>query len=173
MAKQIVVNVVFLADGTVDRAATDAQYEKLRDELSAAVTEDFDVVAVDVENFLRENPGLKTIPTPSLARGIWDMRIEEGRLRGKTHQEKSALYDRLLEVLPEYIRANPDKFHMGRKTGIAVRYVLGEHMKDAEGNVLLDGNGEPVQAYRHSAEEWAKLTAPKEKKGENGATAAA
>ena len=45
---------------------------------------------------------------------------------------------RLEEVVPEYVRATTDRFHMGRKTGIAIRYVEGETANDKEGNVLYN-----------------------------------
>ena len=176
MAKQIILTAIFLSDGTLDKAATDKEYFELRDKLAAEVQEDFDTVAVDVTSFLLTVPGLKTIPTSALVRALWEQKIEAGALKGKTQDEKSAMYARLEEIVPEYVKSNSDMFHMGRKTGIAVRYVPGEEQKDAKGNTVYDGEANPVQHYRHTDEEWAKLTTPKAKpaaENTNGNAAAA
>lgn len=169
MAKQIVSDVVFNPDGSVNSEATTANFTTLLANLAARVQTDFDTVAVEIMSFLLENPGQKTIPTSVLVRNLWERKIEAGLLKGKTQEEKSALFSRLEEVVPEYVKSNTDMFHMGRKTGIAIRYVTGETAKDAKGQETFDGEGNPVQAYRHSEEEWAKLTAPKPAK--EGATA--
>lgn len=171
MAKQIVCDVVFNPDGSLNRAATDANYSALADALDARIKIDFDSVAVEIGTFLLANPGMRTIPTQALVRSLWEGRIEAGALKGKTQDEKSALYSRLEEVVPEYVKSNPDMFHMGRKTGIAIHYVQGETAKDKEGNPVFDKEGNEVQAYRHNEEEWTKLTAAKPAK--DGATPAA
>lgn len=174
MAKQIVCDVVFNADGSLNKEATDANYASLRDALSARIQTDFDSVAVEINSFLLENPGMRTIPTSALVRSLWERKIEGGELKGKTQEEKSALYTRLEEVVPEYVKSNAEMFHMGRKTGIAIRFVNGETAKDAKGAAVYDGEGNEVQAYRHSAEEWTKLTTPKPaKEGANGTAVAA
>lgn len=165
MGKQIIVMAVLAADGTLDTEATDKEYFKLRDTLAAQLQEDQNSVAVEMTAFLLQNPGLRTIPTAALVRSLWDAKIESGALKGKSHEERNALFTRLEEIVPEYVKANPDMFHVGRKSGIAIRYVPGEYVTDPKtGKQVFDDEGNPVQAYRHSDEEWAKLTAVKEKK---------
>lgn len=160
MARQIVVGVVFNADGSMDSAATTLAFNTSRDTLAAQLQTDFDSVAVEVTTFLLANPALKTIPTSSLVRAIWDARIEAGEYAGKTREEKDAAFARLDEVVPDYVKANGDQFWMGRKTGIAIREVVGETVKDKDGADVYDAQGNTVQAYRHSAEEWTKITTP-------------
>lgn len=178
MAKQIIVDVCFNADGSIDSEKTDSSYFQLRDRLVAQVQTDFNSVAVEITEFLLLNPGLKTIPTSTLVRSLWERRVEEGKLKDKKQEEKNELYSRLEEVVPEYVKSNGDMFHMGRKTGIAIRYVPGDYVKDAKGNTVYDAETNEVQAFRHSEEEWSKLTAAKEAKAaakataENGAVAA-
>lgn len=135
----------------------EAQYAKG----SADSETDFDTVAAEINAYLLTNPALKTIASASLVRSLWETRVENGELKGKTHDEKAAAFARLEEIVPEYVKATTDRFHMGRKTGIAIRFVEGETAKDKEGNVLYNAEGDEVQAYRHSDEEWAKMTAPK------------
>jgi hypothetical protein len=161
MAKQIVCDVVFNADGSVNSEATQENFSGLLNDLKARVQTDFDSVSVEITTFLLANPALKTIPTSELVRSLWETRVENGELKGKSQQEKSALFSRLEEVVPEYVKSNTDMFHMGRKTGIAIHYVTGETAKDAKGQETFDGEGNPVQAYRTDAETWAKITAPK------------
>jgi hypothetical protein len=176
MAKQIIVNVVLTASGSVNRAATDAAYFDLRDKLDASLQEDQSSVAEDITAFLLRSPGLRTIPTSSLVRNLWDARNLSGVNDKKSHSEKEAAFSRLEEIVPEYVKANPKMFHMGRKTGIAIRFVPGEVAVDPKtGEDMFDEKtGEPVQAYRHTDEEWTKLTAKaNEKKSEtNGAASA-
>lgn len=167
--KQIIITALFLADGSLDTESMDREYFQLRDKLKASVQEDFDTVSVAIFSFLLENPALKTIPTSSLVRALWERKVEAGELKGKSQEERGALHSRLEEVVPEYVKSNPDLFHMGRKTGIAISHVPGEYLTDKDGNQLQDKDGNPVQAYRTSPEEWAKLTAKKEK--ENGTAA--
>ena len=171
MGKQIICDVQFAADGSVDEQATRNAFSGLLAKLVAQVKEDHDSVAVEVNAFFLENPGLKTISAPSLTRALWERRAESGALRGKTQEEKSAMFARLEEVIPEYVKANPDMFHVGRKTGIAVRYVPGDYVRDAEGNVQYAADGTEKIAYRHSDEEWTKLTAKKAAASENAAAA--
>jgi hypothetical protein len=171
MAKQIVCDVAFSADGSVDEALTRQSFNTLLARLVSSVKEDFDSVSVEITAFLLENPGLKTIPTSALVRNLWERKIEAGLLKGKSQEDKSAAYARLEEVVPEYVKSNTDMFHMGRKTGIAIHFVPGEMAKDASGNTVYDGAGNEVQAYRHTPEEWTKLTTPKAK--DAPATAAA
>lgn len=168
MSKQIIVNVALLPDGSVNAGATDAAYFKLRDELIASVQEDFSTVAIDITTFLLQSPGLRTIPTATLVRNLWEAKAESGALKGKTQAEKQALFERVEAIVPEYVKANKDMFHMGRKTGIAVRYVPGEVQKDKDGNEVFDAAGNTIQALRHNDEEWAKLTTPKDKPATNG-----
>lgn len=160
MARQIVTSVVFNVDGSMNVEATTLAFSGQRDTLAAALQTDHDTVSVEVTAFLLSNPGLKTIPTSSLVRAIWDARIEAGEYAGKSREEKDAAFARLDEVVPEYVKANSESFHMGRKTGIAIREVPGETVKDKDGNDVFDGAGNTVQAYRHSAEEWTKITTP-------------
>jgi hypothetical protein len=161
MGKQIICDVKFGADGSVDEQGTRDSFNSLLARLVAQVKEDHDSVAVEVIAFLLENPNLKTISSPSLVRALWERKVEAGLLKGKTQEEKSAMYARLEEVVPEYVKANPDMFHMGRKTGIAIRAVPGEYQKNQDGSTKYDGNGAEIPAFRHTDEEWAKLTAKK------------
>ena len=172
MAKQIVTDVVFNADGSVNGEATRLAFNGLLTDLEARVQVDFDSAAVEITTFLLANPGLKTIPTSELVRSLWETRVENGELKGKSQAEKSALFSRLEEVVPEYVKSNTDMFHMGRKTGIAIHYVTGETAKDGKGQEVFDAEGNPVQAYRTDAETWAKITAPKPAKDGAAAPAA-
>lgn len=172
MAKQIICDVTFAADGSVDETVTRNSFNALLARLVSSVKEDFDSVSVEITAFLLENPALKTIPTSALVRALWERKVEAGLLKGKSQEEKSIMYARLEEVVPEYVKSNTDMFHMGRKTGIAIHFVPGETVKDANGNVTYDKGGNEVQAYRHTSEEWAKLTTPKAKDGANTAAAA-
>src|SRR5690606_26380639 len=113
---QIVCDVVLGEDGSVDVKATSAKFQDLLVNLKARREEDHDRVAVDVTAFLLENPGLRTIATPSLVRGVHGRRLASGDFEGKSHAEIEAAYSRLEEIIPEYVRANPDMFHVGKKT---------------------------------------------------------
>jgi hypothetical protein len=173
MLKSISV-VVLTENGKINAEAMREDFEKQLANLDAQISTDFDTVAAEINAFLLANPGLKTIASSALVRSLWETRVENGDTKGKTHDEKAAMFARLEEVVPEYVRATTDRFHMGRKTGIAIRYVEGESAKDKDGNVLYNGDGDEVQAYRHSDEEWAKMTAPKATPAvANGATATA
>lgn len=174
MGKQIIVNVVFAADGSVNIQATDRQYAELRDKLALTVTQTWDTLGVELSSYLLERPGLKTIATAALVRGVQTARLENGFYKGQSHEAKEAGFSQLEEMVPEYVKANTDRFHTGRKLGIAIRYVPGEAQRDTEGNELFDKTtGDPVQAFRYSDEEWAKMTAVKEPSTANGAAATA
>lgn len=172
MAKQIIVDVVSNSDGSVNETATRAAFAELLTKLVAERSADFDTVKVEIDAFLLENPGLRSIKGASLIRALWERKVENGELRNKSQAEKGAMYARLEMVAEEYVKSNPDRFHVGRKSGISIRYVPGEHMMGADGKPVYDKEGNEVQAFRISDEEWAKLTAPKAKP-ENGAAAAA
>jgi len=174
MSKNIVtvggVKGIFVAlmteDGKLNVDAMANRARELAANVDAEIRTDFDTVAAEVNAYLLENPGLKSIGSNSLAFALWERRIESGDLAGKTREEKDAQRTRLVEVLDNYIKASPERFHVGRKTGIAIRYVDGEVAKDNDGNPLYDAEGNTVQAYRWSAEDWTKHTTPKAKKGD-------
>ena len=161
MKKTIVTKLVF-ADGVLDAAASREAFNAELARLMDRETYDWDSLAVEVSTVLLASPGLETISTKALTRRIWEARIESGALKGLEGKARDAAYARLDKMVPDYIAENPDMFHIGRKSGVAVRYVLGE----------VDDNGN--QVFRHSDEAWAKLTAPKpEKDSSADATAAA
>ncbi len=166
--------------------AMDREYFSKRDGAAAEKASDFDSMAVEVNAFLLSSPGLRTIAGPELIRAIERNRVRSGVYTHPEHtvtvkdpltgyeeektiaatpftrEEETAAYNRLEEVLPAYLRAHPEQFHIGRgKGGVAVRYVVGESVKDESGEYLVNANGDKVQAYRHTAEEWAKCTAKK------------
>jgi len=153
--------LVLSENGVVAADAMRADFEAKLAELCASASTDFDSVAAEINAFLLSNPGLKTIASAALVRGIWETRVENGELKGKTQAEKGALFSKLEETVPEYVKAHPNQFHMGKKTGIAVRFAQGETVKDKEGNPLYDANGDEVAAFRFTDEEWSKMTAPK------------
>src|SRR5436190_20500255 len=76
----------------------------------ASATTDFATVAAEINSYLLENPGLRTVTLSTLERNVWERRAENGELKGKTREEKDALAARLSEVLPNYIRATKDRF---------------------------------------------------------------
>lgn len=169
MKNQIFVDVVFNADGSVDSSKTTEAFHKLLATFASQINNDFDKVSVEITAFLLENPSLRSISSSALSRSIWERRLEAGELKGKSTDEKTAEFTRLEEVVPNYVKSQPDMFHVGRKTGIAIRYVLGENAVDGQGNTVYDGEGNPVQAYRVSDDDWAKMTAKKEKPEEKAA----
>ena len=171
--KQIVVDVVTFEDGSFNQEATDRNYFNVRDTWKAKHENDFDSVAVDVSTFLISLPGAKSIATPALVRGIYTMRAENGAFKGKTQEEKDAVFERLSELVPEYVKTHPENFHMGKKLGIAIRHVPGHVKLDDEGNPVTTANGEQIPVYRYTDEEWSKLTAKKEKDAEPSSTRAA
>ncbi len=69
--------------------------------------------------------------------------------------------DRLTEILPGYFRSNPDRFHMGRRDGISIRYVPGEVSRNEKGEALSNPDGTPAQRYRWTDAEWTEKTAKK------------
>lgn len=162
MAKQIVVTVVVDSNGDWDDEATLAAFQELYGKGKAEHTTDFDSVATEVATYLLQNPALRTISTKELHRSIWDTRVESGTYKGKSSAEKNAAWTRLETVLPEYLKSNQDLFHVGKKVGVAIRYVPGEQALDKEGNPRFDAEGNPVQHYRISDEDWAKLTAKRD-----------
>lgn len=166
--------VVLTENGEINVACAAMMREDFEAQLTkecARMATDFNSVAVEINAYLIANPKLRTVPTSALIRSLWETRVENGELKGKTHEEKATMFARLEEVVPEYVKAHGDRFHMGRKTGIAIRFVEGEVVKDAEGNPLYNAEGDETQAYRHSAEEWTKITAAKAEK-DAAATAA-
>jgi len=179
MSKTLSIALCLAADGTLDLAATDAIYFAVRDQIKAEMDTDFNSVAVGITSFLLGNPAMKTCPTSSLVQALYDEALENGSFvhaaemnedgsekapaRPFTRQEKDLARGRLETVVPEYVKSLPNQFHTGRKTGIAIHFVNGETAKDAEGNDVYAANGDTVQAFRHTAEEWAKITAPTEK----------
>jgi hypothetical protein len=186
---QFLLCPIFKTDGVIDVEAIAQRARELASEEHAAETTDFASVAAEVNAYLLENPGLRTVAMPELERSIWERRVEAGLLKkeidvldanGKltgekktvplTRDEKNALADRLSTVLPAYIRSATDRFHVGKKVGVAVRFVEGEVMKDDEGNPMYDATGKEVPRFRHSAEEWAKITEKKSKEGETPAS---
>ncbi len=178
MAKTLSYVLALCADGTIDRAKCLALHEEVLNSIAAEIDTDFATVAVDMTAFLLENPGMKTIATSSLVRALHERKLESGFYvhaatvddagnpvaeKPFTRQEKDLAFARLETVVPEYVKSLPDQFHTGKKTGIAIRFVNGENQKDADGNDTFNGAGDTVQAYRHDAETWAKITAPSEK----------
>lgn len=148
-------------NGEVDVDAMIAYLRETANLVKAEVATDFESVATEINAFLLENTGLRTISESALITAVWDARVERGEMKGKNHDEKVALRNRLEEVLPAYVKSLPDRFHKGRKLGIAIRFVEGDNVKDKEGNPLYDANGGEVQRYRFTEEEWTKLTTPK------------
>ena len=69
--------------------------------------------------------------------------------------------ERLTVVLGGLFRSDPERFHMGKRDGVSIRYVPGEVATDKEGKPLTDAEGNPAQAYRWSHEDWAKKSADK------------
>lgn len=157
MAHSITVNLVSNDDGTLNKEESSRVFEKLFAALQARIQTDHDSVAVHVTQFLLANAGLKTCPVSEMVRSIWETRLLDGEFEGKTREEKNELNARLAEVLPEYLRANDDMFHIGRKTGVAIRFVPGDYQKDSDGDLIKDKNGNPIQLYRHSDKEWAVI----------------
>lgn len=119
MAKNFSCDYVRFDDGTIDVDGTVNSCRELIRQAAAAETADFDSVAVEIEAFLNENPNLKTITTTALVRELWEKRLTSGQLAGKSPAEKAAMYFRLGEVVPEYVKSS-EAFHMGRKTGISI-----------------------------------------------------
>ena len=66
--------------------------------------------------------------------------------------------DRLLVILGGIFRSDPDRFYMGKRNGVLVRYVPGEVATDKNGKPVYDGEGAPVPHTRWSDEDWAKAT---------------
>lgn len=178
MSKTLSFVLALLPDGTLDIPKCDETYFAIRDQIKAEMDTDFASVAVGINAFLLQSPGLKTCPTSSLVQALYDSALESGvyvhaestddagvvtPARPFTRQEKDLARNRLETVVPEYVKSLPDQFHMGRKTGVAIHFVTGETVKDAEGNEAYGANGDPIQAFRHNAEEWAKVIAPSEK----------
>lgn len=148
MNKQLVTDIVFSADGSVDVNATMDKAKGVLQGLVERLATDHDSVTVGITTFLMANPALKTVPTTALIRALMNARASTGEFAGDFTKQEEA-YKRIEEVVPSYIKANPDQFHTGKKLGVAIRYVPGE----------VDENG--AQKYRHSDEEWAKITAKK------------
>lgn len=172
MSKQIIIDVLF-NNGEIDADAQEVMRRDFESKLASLVAqtrETFESIAVELNAFLCENPGLKTIATPSLIRSLWERKAENGELKGKTNEEKAAMHDRLSEVLDAFVKAHPAQFHTGKKYGIALRYAVGDVQKDSEGNPVFDAAGNEVYRKRWTDAEWAEKTTPKTK--DNGAVAA-
>lgn len=161
--KYISVPFIFTADSKrldIDAIATKAR--TMAEVEDARIREDQDTLAPDVFAFLLDNPDVKNIARTDLQLHVHTRRAEDGKFAGKSRTEKDAAFERLGEILPEFIAAHPDMFYasQGRK-GVLVHYVPGEVVTDDDGApVLVDG--EPQQAYRWTDEEWKTLTAKKE-----------
>lgn len=156
-------------DGAINLDAMRANFEEMAAKGAAEESTDFETVAAEVNAALLDYQP-KSVATAVLKRMLWERRVESGALKGKTHEEKTALENRLDEVLDAYIRSTPKKFHVGRKNGILIRFVEGEIARDKDGNALYDGDGNEVPTFRHSDQEWAEVQA---KKAEENARAAA
>ncbi len=187
MSKTLSYVLCLSPDGTIDRAACMALHEEVLNSIAAEIDTDFATVAVDMTAFLLENPGMKTISSSSLVRALHERKLESGIYvhpastdaagnavpeKPFTRAEKDAAFARLETVVGEYVKSVPDQFHTGRKLGIAIRFVPGETVKDANGEDVYTNGGDLVQAYRHDAETWTKLTTPTEKELAKRAAAA-
>ena len=167
--KTLTIALILASDSSIDRAATLAAFAGDLDTLIAARNTDFDSVAVELTEYLLDNPAMRNNAMSNLVRALHERRIENG-VYGDTkapeyQANKNAGIERLEVVLPEYIKSNTDQFHIGRGNGVLIRFVLGEVMKDKDGNVLYSAStadnegGDEVQAYRISDEDWTKACA--------------
>lgn len=147
-------------DGAFNLDAMSEDLAKQAAEVEAEQQTDFETVAAEVNAYLLDNPGLRSVPTETLKRSLWERRIESGSLKGVSPEERTALYDRMSDVVPNYIRSATDRFYIGKKSGILVRFVEGETVKNEDGSPKLV-NGKPAQALRHTDEEWTAKTTPK------------
>jgi hypothetical protein len=155
-------------DGIVNPQACATRAKEIATELQAEATADFDTVAAGINAYLLENPGMKNVSMGTLVRELDVARRLSDAQAGvkRSSEENKAAFERLESVIPNYIRSNTDRFYVGRKMGVQIRFVDGEHVKGDDGEILVGGDGKPKQAYRHTAEEWAKITAPKPEKPE-------
>lgn len=132
------------ADGEVDVAAMQDRCGEIAAEVGAQIKTDFDSVLAEVNAFLLANPNLKSVSQDTLRRSLWERRIEAGQYAGKSQEERTADSDRLTEVLANLISSSPNRFYVGKKSGVCIRYV--------------DGENKP----RHTDEQWAAFMAARE-----------
>ncbi len=173
-------------DGRLVIPAMLKDFEDKAGKAQAEIASDWDSVETELMAYLLASPGLRTIASESLIRGLHETRLESGfyvhhettvtekdangveterkvAARPFTREEKDAAYDRLGELVRSFVKSRPSQFHTGKRSGIAVRFVAGESVKGPDGVDLYDADGNKVQAYRHTADEWTKITTPKAK----------
>lgn len=150
MSTSMLKIAVLTNNGAVDQEAMLADFNKQCTALIAERSADQDTVKVELNDFLLSSPGLKTISKSSLVRALFETRIESGKYKDVPREQRDSDFVRLETVVSEYIAAHPDLFHAGRKMGVAVRQVPGEKNEDG------------TDRLRHTAAEWATITAKKE-----------
>lgn len=148
---------IFTVNGCPDREAMDLEYARLADEACAAMKTDFDTIKGELNAWLLTAPGLKTLAEKTIARELWMRRVVNGEV-SKDLAARTAEEERLNSVLGAYIRATPEQFHVGKKLGVAFNYADGEYVKNEKtGEILVDGEGNAVQHYRHTAAQWKEM----------------
>lgn len=179
--RTMLVSLVTYADGSLDVKASILAATQQIEEEGARETADFDTAEREIRQFFLapKNVALRSMPIGNIVDGIMSRRVsaatraflaenpdadddEVSAAVAGAPGTSSADKDRLASVLPAYFRQNPDQFHMGRRSGVSIRYVNGDVQKDQKtGKILVGDDGQPSQRYRFTDEEWAKLNATK------------
>lgn len=152
-----------MVDGGVDVAATMAAFEDRIRQVHEIIKTDSDSVSAELNSFLLSAPGLKNCSFEALVGALWDARNSAQQYADSTFEQKNEAREHLRTVLKTCIDSSPDQFFTGRKLGVLVRYVPGDYIKDEKDGttVLTNAEGEPMQKYRYTNEEWNKATAKK------------
>lgn len=147
-------------DGKLNTEGMTKAFEMDCASAAAELATDFDTVAAELHETLIGEPGLRNVAFASLARMIWDRRVESGTYAGKTREEKEAAHDRLETVLSEYLASNTETYHVGRgRGGVLIRKVAGEVSRDKDGNPVFDKDGNEIPHTRWNDKDWSEALA--------------
>ncbi len=157
-------------NGVGDIEAMVANSRELATKATTEISTDFDSVSAECNSYLRSAPGLKSVALKSLARAIWETRIEAGTVKAAVESlpiteraaAKDSMFERLTEVLENYVKSNPDTFYIGKGHGVCIRKVDGEVQVDTDGQTVYNAAGDEIPAVRYTDQEWSELTAKRD-----------
>lgn len=128
--------------------------------VDAQIREDQETLGPDVIRYFLNRPAMTGTSREHLIMSIYTQRITAPGFDASNDDACTALKKRLDAIVPEYLAAHPEMFHVGKGSGVSVRFIPGEYVTDAEtGDILLNSKGNKVQKYRTDATEWARLSA--------------